>query len=74
VVDGAGHGASVLTGAVQPRQLAGYKGQRCFMMCNRWTLVYSKRSELLDVFHRGRTRLSPLDGERWTRFGDLFAI
>jgi hypothetical protein len=51
-----------------------YKDQRCFLMCNRWTLAHSRRPEILDAFHKGRARLSALDGERWTRFGDLFGI
>lgn len=74
VADAAGHGASVLTGQVQPRQAAAYKGQRCFLMCNQWTLVHSRRPEVIDSFHRGQMRLSALDGERWTRFSDLFGI
>ena len=74
VVDAAGQGASVLQGQVQPRQAAAYKGQRCFLMCNQWTLVHSRRPELLDVFHRGAARLTAMDGERWTRFSDLFGI
>jgi hypothetical protein len=74
VTDAAGQGASVLTGQVQPRQAAAYKGQRCFLMCNQWTLVHSRRPEVIDAFHRGQVRLTALDGERWTRFADLFAI
>ena len=74
VSDAAGRGASVVTGAVQPRQAAAYKGQRCFLMCNQWTLVHSRRAEVLDAFHRGAVRLTALDGERWTRFSDLFGI
>jgi hypothetical protein len=74
VVDAAGQGASVLTGQVQPRQAAAYKGQRCLLMCNQWTLVHSRRPEVIDAFHRGQVRLTALDGERWTRFSDLFGI
>jgi hypothetical protein len=74
VSDAAEQGASVLHGQVQPRQAAAYKGQRCFLMCNQWTLVHSRRPEVLDTFHRGGVRLTALDGERWTRFSDLFAI
>ena len=74
VADAAGQGASVLTGQVQPRQAPAYKGQRCFLMCNQWTLVHSRRAEVIDAFHRGQVRLTALDGERWTRFSDPFGI
>lgn len=74
IADAAKLGASLVTGAVQPRQLPAYKGQRSFMMCNQFTLVHSRRQDVLDTFYRGRSRLTALDGERWTRFGDLFSI
>ena len=74
MTDAASLGASVVTGSVNPRQLPAFKNQRAFMMCNQYTLIHSRRPEVLDAFHRGRARLTPLDGERWTRFADLFGI
>ncbi len=72
--DAAAHGASLLTGMIDPRQLSAYKGQRCFMMCNQWTIIHARRPELVDAFLHGRTLFSGFDGERWTRFGDLYGL
>ncbi|MFN4089934.1 MAG: hypothetical protein ACK4QW_12965 [Alphaproteobacteria bacterium] len=74
VEDAAQRGASVLTGSVKPPRLPAYKLQRCFFFANQWTIVHSRRSELSDAFHRGRVLLTALDGEKWTRFGDLFSL
>ena len=74
LADATSLGGSVVTGRVNPRQLPAFKGQRCFMLCNQWTMVHSRRPELLDAFHRGRARLTALDGERWAGFGDLFGV
>ena len=72
--DAAARGAAVLTGTVKPPRLPSYKGQRCFFFANQWTVVHSRRPELTDAFHRGRALLTALDGEKWTRFGDLFTL
>ena len=72
--DAAARGAVVLTGTVKPPRLPSYKGQRCFFFANQWTVVHSRRPELADAFHRGRALLTALDGEKWTRFGDLFTL
>lgn len=73
-MDAAGRGAAVLTGTVKPPRLPSYKAQRCFFFANQWTIVHSRRPELTDAFHRGRALMTALDGEKWTRFGDLFTL
>jgi len=72
--DATGMKATVVTGTVQPRYLPTYRAHRCLMLCNQWTLVHSRRPELLDAFSRGRALFTTLDGERWTHFDDMFAI
>ncbi len=74
VEDAASKGAAVLTGTVKPPRLPSYKAQRCFFFANQWTVVHSRRPELSEAFHRGRALVTAMDGEKWTRFGDLFTL
>jgi hypothetical protein len=67
-------GATVVTGAVETCHLPAYKAQYCLMTANQWAMAHSRRPELIAAIREGRLRLTGLDGERWTRFGDLFLI
>ncbi|MFO1014340.1 MAG: hypothetical protein U1E50_11320 [Caulobacteraceae bacterium] len=74
VADAATHGAAMVTGPVQPRQMAAYKAQRTFLMGRTWTLIHTRRPDLKDAFLHHKTGLAGIEGERWTRFADLFWI
>jgi hypothetical protein len=58
-----------LSGRVDARDLQAYSDAHCyFTRRGPWTLVHSRRPELVDAFHRGQVCLSRLDGEWCARF------
>lgn len=57
-------GTVALHGLAEFEKMADYSGAGCFFNCRGgWTLAYSRRAELIDVFLRGKGTLSRLDGE-----------
>jgi hypothetical protein len=62
--DARGQGVIALHGVAEYRRISDLSDQGCFFTCRGgWTLVHSRRSELLDIFERGNAFLSRLDGE-----------
>jgi hypothetical protein len=72
VADAGDRGASLLTGNANPMHLESYRYQGCLFFGRDWLIVQSPDQTIVDAFHAGRVLLTGLDGERWTRFGDLY--
>ena len=62
--DARNHGVIALHGRIDHDAIAEYSDAGCVFTCRGgWTLGYSRHSELVDVFLRGKATLSRLDGE-----------
>ncbi|PYP24321.1 MAG: hypothetical protein DMD55_14920 [Gemmatimonadetes bacterium] len=62
-------GAITVRGRLDPQFVKCFTGDRLgFTLAEPWTLVHSRRPELLAAFHRGDVFLSRLDGEWWLGF------
>lgn len=60
------HGASELTGRLEPRFMKTLREKRCYFMPGRnWMLVHAKCPEYLHAIDAGRAFLSRLEGDLW---------
>jgi hypothetical protein len=63
------NGAAALRGRLDPRHLEPLSERRCWLRREgTWTLVHSRRADILAAFESGDAGLSRLDGEWWLRF------
>jgi len=62
-------GLIAVRGRLTPRELPLLTEKRCvFESGGPWTVVHSRRRDVLDAIERGEARLSRLDGEFWMTF------
>ncbi len=62
-------GAIAVSGRLDPRFAPEFLEMRClFRYGHPWTLVHSRRADILDALRRGDAFLSRLEGEWWLRF------
>jgi hypothetical protein len=63
------HGAAAVRGRVDPRYVQELSARHCwFRWDSTWTLVHSRRPEVMAAIHQGDAFLSRLEGEWWLRF------
>jgi len=63
------HGVSALRGRLDPRFAQELSDRHCWLRTDStWTLVHSRRADVLAAFERGDAFLSRLEGEWWLRF------
>jgi len=63
------HGATALRGRLDPRFAPELSHRHCWLRTdNTWTLVHSRRADVLAAFHQGDAFASRLEGEWWLRF------
>ena len=63
------HGATAVRGRLDPRYLHEHSALHCWLRQEgAWTLIHSRRADVLTAFDQGRAFLSRLEGEWWLRF------
>lgn len=63
------HGAAAVRGRLEPRFARQLSDRHCWLrMEGPWTLVHSRRAEVIDAIQQGDAFLSRLEGEWWMRF------
>lgn len=75
LADAWAHGATALRGRLDPRFAREFSDRHCWLRTDgTWTLIHSRRPDVLDAFHQGDAFVSRLEGEWWLRFsGDAGA-
>jgi hypothetical protein len=69
LVDAWRHGAAAVRGRVDPRYVQELSARHCwFRWDSTWTLVHSRRPDVMAAIHQGDAFLSRLEGEWWLRF------
>jgi hypothetical protein len=63
------HGVTALRGRLDPRFAQELSDRHCWLRTDStWTLIHSRRADVLAAFERGDAFLSRLEGEWWLRF------
>lgn len=63
------NGATALRGRLEPRFAQELSNRHCWLRTDStWTLIHSRRADVLAAFERGDAFLSRLEGEWWLRF------
>jgi len=63
------HGATALRGRLDPRFTQELSDRHCWLRTDStWTLIHSRRADVLAAFERGDAFVSRLEGEWWLRF------
>lgn len=65
------HGAVAVRGRLEPRYAKELSNQHCWLRrAGSWTLVHSRRADIMAAIQQGDAFLSRLEGEWWLRFDD----
>jgi hypothetical protein len=63
------HGATAVSGRFEPSLLTAMGNNRVHISrSGAWTLMHSRRTEILEALHRGDAFFSRLEAEWWMRF------
>lgn len=63
------HGAAAVRGRFDPRYLYEHSLRHCWLRQEvDWTLIHSRRADVMAAFHQGRAYFGRLEGEWWLRF------
>jgi hypothetical protein len=65
------HGAVAVQGRLDPRYVQELSNRHCWLRrAGSWTLVHSRRADIMAAIQQGDAFLSRLEGEWWLRFDD----